>query len=148
MHCPAPICSSLSRLFSGCNSLYSVTDFPKQGKMEQVTAGCSSKMVVKIGMFYYRYFIAPSGTYFQSPFYHTRQQFSTEKTPCILRAPFSFFIVTPPGTSSGSQASRLWSFPVPSWQRSIPPCVSSRLWHLPAPGAYRCSWSHRYPNVP
>ena len=27
---------------------------PKQGKMEQVTAGCSSKMVVKIGVFYYR----------------------------------------------------------------------------------------------
>ena len=54
MHCPAPICSDLSRLFLGCNSIYSVTVFPKQGKMEQVTAGCSSKMVVKIGVFYYR----------------------------------------------------------------------------------------------
>ena len=105
MHCSAPICSDLSHLFSDCNSVYSVTDFSKQGKMEQVTAGCSSKMVVKIVGSYYRYFIAPSGTYFQSPFYHTRQQFSTEKTPCILRAPFSFFIVTPPGISSESQAS-------------------------------------------
>ena len=148
MHCPALICSDLLRLFLGCNSIYSVTVFPKQGKMGQVTAGCSSKMVVKIVGSYYRYFIAPSGTYFQSPFYHTRQQFSTEKTPCIRRAPFSFFIVKPPGTSSGSQASRLWSFPVPSWQRSIPPCVSSRLWHLPAPGAYRCSWSHQCRNAP
>ena len=83
MHCSAPICSDLSHLFSDCNSVYSVTDFSKQGKMEQVTAGCSSKMVVKIVSSYYRYFIAPSGTYFQSPFYHTRQQFSTEKTPCI-----------------------------------------------------------------
>nr|DAG09578.1 MAG TPA: hypothetical protein [Caudoviricetes sp.]DAO28368.1 MAG TPA: hypothetical protein [Caudoviricetes sp.] len=54
MRCPAPICSDLSRLFLGCNSIYSVTVFPKQGKMEQVTAGCSSKMVVKIGVFYYR----------------------------------------------------------------------------------------------
>lgn len=113
MHCPTLICSDLSHLFLECNSFYSVTDFPKQGKMEQVTAGCSSKMVVN----YYRYFIAPSGTYFQLPFYHTRQQFSTEKTPCSRRAHFPFFIVTPPGTSSESQASRLWSFPVPSWQR-------------------------------
>ena len=55
MHCPAPICSDLSYLFSGCNRLYSVTDFPKQGKIEQVTAGCSSKMVVKIGPVYYRF---------------------------------------------------------------------------------------------
>ena len=148
MHYSASICSDLSRRFSGCSSLYSVTVFPKQGKMEQVTAGCSSKMVVKIGAVYYRYFKALSGTYFQLPLYHTRQQFSTEITPCNRRASFSFFIITPPGTSSGSQASRLWSFPVPSWQRSVPPCVSSRLWHLPAPGAYRCSWSHRYPNVP
>ena len=53
MHCPAPICSDLSHLFSGCNSLYSVTVFPKQGKMEQVTEGCSSKMVVRILVFYY-----------------------------------------------------------------------------------------------
>lgn len=67
MHCPAPICSDLTHLFSGCNSIYSITDFPKQGKMEQVTADCSSKMVVKIGMFYYRYFIVLSGTYFQLP---------------------------------------------------------------------------------
>ena len=51
MRGPAPICSDLSRLFLGCNSIYSVTVFPKQGKMEQVTAGCSSKMVVKIGVF-------------------------------------------------------------------------------------------------
>ena len=65
MHCPAPICSDLSYLVFGCNNLYSVTVFPKQGKMEQVTAGCSSKMVVKIVGSYYRYFIAPSGTYFQ-----------------------------------------------------------------------------------
>ena len=50
MHCPAPICSDLSRLFSGCSSVYSVTVFPKQGKMEQVTTDCSSKMIVKIGM--------------------------------------------------------------------------------------------------
>ena len=57
MHCSALICSNLSRLFSDCNSLYSVTVFPKQGKMEQVTAGCSSKMVVKIREFYYRYFV-------------------------------------------------------------------------------------------
>lgn len=148
MHCPAPICSNLSRLFSGCNNLYSVTDFPKQGKMEQVTADCSSKMVVKIGAVYYRYFIASSGTYFQSPFYHTRQQFSTEKTPCIRRAPFSFFIVKPPGTSSGSQASHLWSFPVLSWQHSVLPCESSRLWHLPAPDACRCSWLLRCLNAP
>ena len=112
MHCSAPICSDLSHLFSDCNSVYSVTDFSKQGKMEQVTAGCSSKMVVKIVGSYYRYFIAPSGTYFQSPFYHTRQQFSTEKTPCILRAPFSFFIVTPPGISSES----LFQFPLGSVQ--------------------------------
>ena len=75
----APICSDLSYLFLGCNSIYSVTDFPKQGKMEQDTAGCSSKMVVKIGVVYYRYFIALSGTYFQFPLYHTRQCFSTEK---------------------------------------------------------------------
>ena len=53
MRCPAPICSDLSRLFLGCNSIYSVTVFPKQGKMEQVTAGCSSKMVVKIMGYYY-----------------------------------------------------------------------------------------------
>ena len=118
MHCPAPICSDLSYLFFGCSSVYSVTDFPKQGKMEQVTAGCSSKMVVKIGVVYYRYFIALLGTYFQLPFYHTRQQFSTEKkTPCFRRAPFPFFYITPPGTSSVSQAFRLWSFPIPSWQR-------------------------------
>ena len=139
MHCPAPICSDLSRLFSRCNSVYSVTVFPKQGKMEQVTAGCSSKMVVKIGVVYYRYFIVLSDTYFQLSLYHTRQQFSTKKTPCIRRAPFSFFIVKPPGTSSASQAFRQWSFPVPSWQRSILPCESSRLWHLPAPDACRCS---------
>ena len=56
----APICFDLFHLFSRCNSIYSVTDFPKQGKMEQVTASCSSKMVVKIGVFYYRYFIALS----------------------------------------------------------------------------------------
>ena len=55
MHYSAPICSDLSYLFLRCNSIYSVTDFPKQGKIEQVTAGCSSKMVVKIGMFYYRF---------------------------------------------------------------------------------------------
>ena len=148
MNYSAPICSDLSRLFLGYNSIYSVTVFPKQGKMEQVTAGCSSKMVVKIGVFYYRYFIALSGTYFRLPLYHTRQCFSTEKTPCIRRAPFSFFIVTPPGTSFVSQASRLWSFPVPSWQRSVLPCESSRLWHPPSQGGCRCSWSHRYPNVP
>ena len=148
MHCSAPICSDLSHLFSDCNSVYSVTDFSKQGKMEQVTAGCSSKMVVKIVGSYYRYFIAPSGTYFQSPFYHTRQQFSTEKTPCIRRAPFPFFIVTPPGTSSGSQASRLWYCSVPLSQRSVLPYESSRLWHPPALGACRCSWSHRCPNAP
>ena len=53
MHCPVPICSDLSRLFSGCNSLYSVTVFPKQGKMEQVTAGCSSRIVVEIVLCYY-----------------------------------------------------------------------------------------------
>ena len=144
----APICSDLSYLFLGCNSIYSVTDFPKQGKMEQDTAGCSSKMVVKIGVVYYRYFIALSGTYFQFPLYHTRQCFSTEKTPCIRRAPFSFFIVKPPGTFSGSQASRLWFFPIPSWQRSVPPCESSHLWHPPAPNGCRCSWSHRCPNAP
>ena len=51
--------------------------------MEQVTAGCSSKMVVKIGAVYYRYFIAFLGAYFRFPLYHTRQCFSTEKTPCI-----------------------------------------------------------------
>lgn len=148
MNCSAPICSDLSHLFLKCNSVYSVTVFPKQGKMEQVTAGCSSKMVVKIEPVYYRYFIALSGTYFQLPLYHTRQQFSTEKTPCICRAPFPFFIVTPPGTSSGSQASRLWSFPVPSWQHSILPCESSRLWHLPALSGCKCSWSHRCLNAP
>lgn len=54
MHCPAPICSDLSYLVFGCNNLYSVTFFPKQGKMEQVRAGCSSKMVVIIRVFYYR----------------------------------------------------------------------------------------------
>ena len=47
MHCSAPICSDLSYLSLECNSIYSVTVFPKQGKMEQVTAGCSNKMVVK-----------------------------------------------------------------------------------------------------
>ena len=63
MHRPAPICSDLSYLFLRCNSIYSVTDFPKQGKMEQVTAGCSSKMVVKIGVVYYR-FSLKFGSYF------------------------------------------------------------------------------------
>ena len=148
MHCPAPICSDLTYLFLIYNSVHSVTDFPKQGKMEQVTAGCSSKMVVKIGAVYYRYFKALSGTYFQLPLYHTRQQFSTEITPCNRRAPFSFFIITPPGTSSGSQASRLWSFPVPSWQRSVPPSGPSHSGHPPVPDGCMCSWSLRCPNGP
>ena len=92
MHCSAPICSDLFRLVLGCSSIYSVTDFPKQGKMEQVTAGCSSKMVVKIEVVYYRYFIALLGTYFQLPFYHTRQQFSTEKNALLPQSAFPIFL--------------------------------------------------------
>ena len=44
---PIPLFFFLKNLM---RDVYKRQVFPKQGKMEQVTAGCSSKMVVKIGV--------------------------------------------------------------------------------------------------